>query len=317
MARIPLIYNPFSGTRTKEPDSILAGLAAPLREKIEPIELTLPFDYSEAIGQATKANSPLIVWGGDGTIHHAAKALLDIGCPVPLAAIPGGSGNGLTGGLRTPDNPIGALCNLLMGRELLIDVGRIDGEPFFNVAGCGFEGDVAHAFAKLGGSRGFIGYAKLSLKQWRHSKALNIKWDAEIAADTAPMAGLEKLKAAWRGPEPGLPDKAWSLCFANLPQYGSSLWIAPGADPTDGALQWVSLSRPSLFDMITEMPQLFRERGRTKLRAEGRLKKATVYLEHDSNWHLDGEPAAPRDRTEVTLEPKALRMMVIRGCPWE
>jgi diacylglycerol kinase family enzyme len=317
MARIPLIFNPRSGTYAKEPDAILGKLDAALKDKIEPIELALPFDYSEAIERAANAGGPLIVWGGDGTIHHAAKALFLKGCPVPLAAIPGGSGNGLAGGLRTPQNPVGALDNLLKGRELLIDVGRVDGEPFFNVAGCGFEGDVAHAFEKLGGSRGFFSYAKLSLKQWRHAKTLGIKWDAESLALAAPVTGLEKLKAAWHGPAPELPDKAWSLCFANLPQYGSSLWIAPGADPTDGALQWVSLSRPNIFDMITEMPQLFRERGRTRLRAEGRIKKAIVYLDRAAYWHLDGEPVHPRDRAEIALEPKAFRMMVIRGCPWK
>jgi diacylglycerol kinase family enzyme len=322
MALIPLVFNPNSGSRRKDPNALLAGLDAEIRACIALVEMTLPFDYTEVIDRAERAGGPLIVWGGDGTIHHAAKALLQRGCPVSLAAIPGGSGNGLTGGLRTPENPAGALNNLIKGRELRMDVGHLDGTPFFNMAGCGFEGDVAHAFdesGKSGGGRGFFNYARITLKLWRGTQPLSVEWDAEgMAQLTQSQAAtrLDKLRAAWRGPGPELPERTWSLCFANLPQYGSNLWIAPGADPTDGAMQWVSLSKPNTLDLITELPQLFRENGKTRLRCEGRLKRAVVRTDRPANWHIDGEPAPPRDRAEITLEPRAFRMMVIRGCPW-
>lgn len=314
--RIPLVFNPKSGPYWTDPDVILARMDSGTRERIDPIEMTFPFDYSEAIEKAKKADGPLIVWGGDGTIHYAAKALLQMGCPVPLAAVPGGSGNGLAGGLRTPENPVGALENLLRGREIQIDVGRIDGEPFLNLAGCGFEGDVAHVFDKSTGMRGFFSYAKIAVKLWHNTESIDVHWDAEGMVLSEPKTGLEKLKAAWDGPAPELPELAWSLCYANLPQYGSNLWIAPDADPTDGALEWVSLSKPNIIDFVTELPQLFREHGKTKLRKEGRIRKATVRFDYPVNWHLDGEPAMPRDRAEITLETRAFRMMVIRGCPW-
>jgi len=321
MALIPLVFNPNSGPRGKDPNALLAGLDAKTRGRIAPLEMTIPFDYTEAIDRAERAGGPLIVWGGDGTIHHAALELLQRGCPVALAAIPGGSGNGLTGGLRTPENPVGALYNLINGREMRMDVGRLDGEPFFNLAGCGFEGDVAHAFdesGKSGNGRGFLSYARIALRLWRQTQPLgiDIKRDAGGAVLYEPAARLDKLRAAWRGPGQEVPERAWSLCFANLPQYGNNLWIAPGADPTDGAMQWVSLSRPNVFDLVTELPQLFRERGKTKLRCEGRVNKAVVRTDRPANWHIDGEPAPPRDRAEITLEPRAFRMMVIRGCPW-
>jgi diacylglycerol kinase family enzyme len=213
-------------------------------------------------------------------------------------------------------NPIGALGNLLQGHEIRMDVGRVDGEPFFNMAGCGFEGDVAHAFDKSGNGRGFLNYAKIVLKLWGEASLMDVKWEIENSAPPAPTVGLAKLRAAWQGSVPEPPKHAWSLCFANLPQYGNSLWIAPGADPADGALQWVSLARPNVFDLIAETPQLFREDGKTRLRKEGRFRRASVRFGGPVNWHLDGEPAPPRDRAEITLEPKAFRMMVIRCCPW-
>ncbi|MDR2697057.1 MAG: hypothetical protein LBB40_01110 [Holophagales bacterium] len=316
MARIPLVFNPNSGTCGKDPDVILAGLDQEIRMRIEPLGMVFPFDYSEAIDKAKAAKAPLVVWGGDGTIHHAARELLQRGCPVPLAAVPGGSGNGLVCGLRTPENPTGAIDNLLKGREPRMDVGRVDGEPFFNLAGCGFEGDVAHGFDKYVKGRGFFNYAKVAVKLWRQAETLNVKWDAEPNVLPDVKTGLEKLREAWLGSAPELPERAWSLCFANLPQYGNNLWIAPGANPTDGAIQWASLVKPNALDLITELPQLFRERGKTRLRREGSIMGAIVRFEHQVNWHLDGEPTPPRNRAEITIEARAFRMMVIRGCPW-
>jgi diacylglycerol kinase family enzyme len=215
-----------------------------------------------------------------------------------LAALPGGSGNGLTRGLRTPVEPAAALRRLLEGRELRMDLPRLDGVPFLNVCGTGFEAAVAHRFAGLPG-RGFSTYARASWQLWRSWPRAALAWDTDLASPS------------------DLPGSAWSLCFANLPQYGSGLWIAPGADPTSGALQWATLARPSWFDLLAEVPRLFREGGHTRLRQEGRLQRALLRLEHPQPWHVDGEPATERDRAELAVEPRAFRMQVTGACPWE
>ena len=41
-----------------------------------------------------------------------------------------------------------------------------------------------------------------------------------------------------------------------------------------------------------------------------------VRLDRPQPWHLDGEPAPPRDRAELTVEPLAFRMRVTAECPW-
>jgi diacylglycerol kinase family enzyme len=274
-----------------------------------------PWDFEAAIAQARRAGGPLLVWGGDGTIHHAAKALIDQGCPVPLAAIPGGSGNGLARGLRTPLEPAGALHRLLEGRELRMDLPRLDGEPFLNVCGTGFEAAVAHRFDTLP-SRGFTTYARACWELWRTWQDSALDWEAESLPSSTPQGRVERIKNALHLSPAGLPTRAWSLCFANLPQYGSGLWIAPGADPTDGALQWATLARPSWFDLLAKVHVLFREGGHSSLRHEGRLGRATLCLERPLPWHLDGEPVAERDRAELTVEPRAFRMQVTEDCPW-
>lgn len=312
---LPLLFNPASGTSPKDPDALLRPLPREARDRVEPIPFGPPWDFEPAIEQARRAEGPLLVWGGDGTIHHAARALIERGCPVPLGAIPGGSGNGLVRGLRTPLEASGALQRLLEGRELRLDLPRLDGEPFLNICGTGFEAAVAHRFADLPG-RGFAAYARASLELWRAWKPEALAWEAEEAPMPSTDGRIERIRAAFHPGAPKLPEAAWSLCFANLPTYGSGLWIAPGADPTDGCLQWATLARPSWLTLLTEAPRLFQEGGHTALRHEGRLRRATLRLERPLPWHLDGEPAPGRDRAELTVEPRAFRMWVTGGCPW-
>jgi diacylglycerol kinase (ATP) len=292
--KLPLVFNPRSGPKGKNPDALMARLPAEVRDRIEPKPFGPPWDFEPLIRQAREAEGPLLVWGGDGTIHHAGKALVQAGCPVALAAIPGGSGNGLVRGLRTPNHPAKAVVALLEGRELVMDLPRLDGVPFLNVCGTGFEAAIAHAFDHLDG-RGFWNYTRLFFRMWRSHHLFELDMD-----------GVEG--------EP--PDMAWSVCFANLPQYGSGIWIAPNADPTDGALQWVTLKRPHTVDLCFRALPLFQRQGRTSLRKEGRLARTILRLERSMPWQMDGEPVAARDTAELTLEPKAFRMQVTKGCPW-
>jgi diacylglycerol kinase family enzyme len=197
-----------------------------------------------------------------------------------------------------------------------MDLPRLDGAPFLNVCGTGFEAAVAHRFEALPG-RGFTTYARACWELWQTWPRAALAWDAEPLPMPSEPGRIDRIRAALGTPEPLLPEAAWSLCFANLPQYGSGLWIAPGADPTDGALQWATLARPSWFDLLAKVHGLFREEGHSSLRREGRLGRATLRLERPLPWHLDGEPVAERDRAELTVEPRAFRMQVTAACPWQ
>ncbi|HJW72754.1 MAG TPA: diacylglycerol kinase family protein, partial [Geothrix sp.] len=77
--KCPLLFNAASGTQTKDPDALLRTLPKDLRERLDPIPFGPPWDFDPAIAQASQAGTPLLIWGGDGTIHHAARALLEKG----------------------------------------------------------------------------------------------------------------------------------------------------------------------------------------------------------------------------------------------
>ncbi|MDH3292362.1 MAG: diacylglycerol kinase family protein [Gemmatimonadota bacterium] len=81
------------------------------------------------------------VYGGDGTTMQAVAGMIDH--HVPVALIPGGTGNLLAGNLRLPRRPAAAARVAIRGRPRAIDLGilpREDGLHYFAVgAGAGFD----------------------------------------------------------------------------------------------------------------------------------------------------------------------------------
>lgn len=315
MTRLPILFNPAAGRGTKDPEALLRRLPKAHRDRVACIPFGAPWDFEPHIHAARQAGGPLILWGGDGTNHHAMKALRAAGCPVPMASLPGGSGNGLARGLRTPLDPAGALIRLLEGQERVIDLGLLDGEPFINLCGTGFEGKVAHAFHR-GKGRGLPGYLRDILRLWAEGERAQLRWEAEVPPASTPISPRERLRAAWQGAEPGLPTEAWSLCLANLPTHGMGLWLTPQANPTDGHLTWSTLRKPGPLEIFTQGLSLFSESAASSLRAQGRVTQGTLILDRPLPWHLDGEPIPERDRATFRVEPRAFRIQVTEACPW-
>ncbi len=82
----------------------------------------------------------VIAAGGDGTVRALAPVLSERG--IALGVLPLGTGNVLAHEIGAP-REAGALADMLMGGPQVEIVGaRANGEPFFLMAGVGFDGDV-------------------------------------------------------------------------------------------------------------------------------------------------------------------------------
>ena len=86
----------------------------------------------------------IAVYGGDGTVSHAIGAV--VGHSVPLALIPGGTGNLLAHNLGLPRQPKEAARAIVRGVPKPVDIGRVvreGGEQYFTVAcGAGFDAEI-------------------------------------------------------------------------------------------------------------------------------------------------------------------------------
>src|SRR5450755_1292831 len=144
--RTVLILNPTSGTSimAETHDSldshetmILDGLRA---HNIEPeVWYTSVEDAGEGLARkaADEHADMVIAAGGDGTIHAVASGL--IGRESVLGIIAMGTMNNLAHSLGIPTT-IEEACNVIAeGETHAIDVGKVNGQIFIEVAGIGFE----------------------------------------------------------------------------------------------------------------------------------------------------------------------------------
>ena len=83
----------------------------------------------------------VVAAGGDGTIRALAKAL-GPNAPVPIGVIPVGTGNVLARELPLPHHAAEVAEMLLNGNEIEIVGAHAGEEPFYLMAGIGFDGEI-------------------------------------------------------------------------------------------------------------------------------------------------------------------------------
>jgi diacylglycerol kinase (ATP) len=245
----------------------------------------------EAVAEGTDL---LLVAGGDGTVNEAAQGL--IGSETMLGVVPVGSGNGLARSLGIPLRLGQALRALETGVPRRMDVGLVNGEPFLNMAGAGFDAAVGRAFQRNGnhgGRRGVMTYLRLGLAGAFSYPPVHVILEA----------GGERIET-----------RILVVAFANGAQYGAGAVIAPRARLDDGLLEVVLLEEASPLEIVLNAPRLFLGsiEGFSRYRrvtAPSAILTAAAPIEH----HRDGEPEPGTGRLEVGLLPRALRVLVPRA----
>jgi len=120
-----------------------------LQDREIPVEFRLTHDRGSATELAAEVRSAgydvVVSVGGDGTIQEVVNGLVDTegNCPTPLGVIPGGTGNDFSKMLGYPREPLAALEVVLGGRVRALDLGRYGSRYFINIAGVGFDAEVA------------------------------------------------------------------------------------------------------------------------------------------------------------------------------
>ncbi|MBK9695271.1 MAG: diacylglycerol kinase family lipid kinase [Elusimicrobia bacterium] len=231
----------------------------------------------------------VVAIGGDGTINEVARAL--VGTPAALGILPKGSGNGLAREFNIPLDPTAAARALPAYRPLAIDVGRVNGELFFNVAGFGLDARIARAFenSESGGRRGRWPYIKLGVREFLRYRPspLTLHHDGGQTRVTPLLVAL-----------------------ANGKQYGSGARIAPDAVVNDGLLDVVVVENAPWHRLLVAVPRIFAGtfRRASYLRTI-RTQRLRVDFGEERPYHLDGEVRSGRSLV-VDLLPRALNVLV-------
>ena len=242
----------------------------------------------EAVSNGT---SLVVAWGGDGTVNGAAVGVT--GTAIPLAIIPGGSGNGLARDLQLPFDPARAMTIAAAGQSRRIDAGDLQGHLFFNVAGIGLDARIAGRLATHGHRRGLVGYVLATLAELRSYEvcaySISKVFDAEGHAITGDI----------------VDHPAMFIALANSRQYGSGAQIAPKALLDDGLMEVVIVEPMSSLQIARQLPAFF---GGRLQDGPGIVMRSAASMEiscaSEISFHVDGEP-----RTAA----ESLRMQTRRG----
>ncbi len=287
------IFNPHSGSNRRNPH-----LRDRAREFIAEhdwdatvVATERPRHATELARRAVDEGCTLVVAiGGDGTMNEVASALVDT--PTCFGLVPCGSGNGLGRHLGIQRPGRGAFRTLLEGRPLAIDTGMVNRDPFFCVAGTGFEALIASRFATLT-SRGFSGYLRTSASAWRAYKPEHYVIHHAAGRDTV---------------------EAFTLSISNSSQYGNNAYIAPGASVHDGLLDLTAVPRVGLHNAVPLLYRLFSGSLYRTASVQRWQGERFVIERARPGWiHTDGEPRAEVSRLEITVRPRSLRIMVPAG----
>jgi diacylglycerol kinase (ATP) len=285
--KVLIILNPNSGTQFSMD---IHDHLAPLLEHDDydcDIEYTKgPMHALDLAKEAADQNYfAVLAVGGDGTVNEVGAALMHT--DTALGIIPTGSGNGLARHMKYHMHPKKATEQILNSQSIAIDVCEVNKQPFFNVAGVGFDALVAHDFS-LKPHRGFLSYLGSALKFW-----LSI-------GDTKYKLKLDGHK---------ISPRALMITFANGSQFGNNATIAPDASLTDGYFQVCLLKKFPTYLAPIMAYRLFSGRiPNSKYLKVFRAKKVNIKRKR-KKVHLDGEPFRLSKQLKVRVVPKALNIL--------
>jgi YegS/Rv2252/BmrU family lipid kinase len=301
VARVLLIANPVAARHDEAVRHQVVDYLGREGWQVEMAVTTGPGDARELAAQGGGAGGDAVaVFGGDGTSTQAAAAL--VGTGVPLALIPGGTGNLLAGNLRIPGNPVRAARSLVKGKRLAIDLGRVvlpDGEHYFGVAcGAGVDaavmGDTATANKRRWGIGAYFASTFRVLPSIRSSVCSITVDDACFDFPAAIVLIMN--------------------CGEMIPPV---VRIRPEINPEDGILDLVAISADTPWQGIRGLLRVVFDGRREAIRETHYVRYArgtrfTVAPAEQMPMQFDGDTIG---QTPFTAEvcPKALLVMVPNG----
>lgn len=258
-------------------------------------DLTYQFTQSkeDGVAKAERAVAEgvniILVSGGDGTVSTISRVLVDT--DVALGVIPGGSGNGFARHFGIPLSPAKAAAALVTAAERRIDVGVVNGLPFFVTCSMAWDAAFVHTFEKSP-MRGILPYVFAGVQEFFEYKRQDMRvtfGDGETLDLKRPMI----------------------MTVANLTQFGGGAMIAPHALDNDGELEFIGALQKDFPLLLANLGRLFDGSASRIPRLISRsASRMTITRAKAAPIQVDGEIVEAPECIEIGVKPLALRVLV-------
>lgn len=263
---------------------------------VEEVRSEAPGHAVELASRAASSGADLVLAvGGDGTANEVANGLARCGAldTVALGLVPLGTANDFAACLGIPVDVERAVEVLTAGHRRRVDLGRVNERWFVNVAGVGFDAEVA---------------------RWVNGRP---KW---VGGTTMYVAGIFRTLARYRPTEirVRLDGVAWDaraflVAVGNSPAYAGGVRMCPGARPDDGELEVVRIGDVGKLEVFWILPRLYRgDHLRHPKVARAAARDVVVDAAVPLAVHADGEPVGTTP-AHFRVQPRTLQVVVPPG----
>jgi YegS/Rv2252/BmrU family lipid kinase len=292
--RVAVVFNPATGggdTSGRKRDTQQALEAAGL--DVLWLETT-PEDPGQGLTAKAVAEGVDLVMaqGGDGTVMACVTGLA--GTDVPLAVLPGGTGNLLATNFDIPADLEAAVDVALHGDRVRLDVAATDDDRFVVMGGIGFDAAMLRdANPKLKEHLGAVAYVLSGFKHLRR------------------RATRFRLRLDDRPP---LERTGQGVLVGNLGRLQGGLPVMPDARADDGLLDVAVLQTRTVADWLALAVRVLLRRRRKDPQLETfQARRVEVHCDRPQPVERDGDPLdTPRDHLVIEVVPRALTLCVPR-----
>ncbi len=233
-------------------------------------EFTRARRHATEIAQAAaeEGYDTIIVIAGDGTLHEVVNGM--VGTGISLGVIPAGRGNDLARSLGISTDPLAAARTCLHGHLTHIDLGKANGEYFFNVAGVGFDAEVCQQVNQgrlyVNGPLTYVVYVLKML--WYYRPVV-----CRITLD----------EKTWEQP-------VFLLVAGNGRYFGGGMLATPGADLYDGVFEVVIAGDVTRLEALQALSLIYSGKHVHLPKIQTyRARRVRVESVHSLNIEADGE----------------------------
>jgi diacylglycerol kinase (ATP) len=287
-----VILNPTANRGNMEQHRTLLRSRLEQEPQAEYVETTRRGEAEERAMHAAKEGRPIIVVGGDGSVHEVVNGILSAGRRVPLGIVAAGSGNDYAWHtLKLPRDPAAAIERAFTGQLVDSDAGIVNGRYFANSFSVGLDADIAVAASwmkKIPLMSGERLYYSTTVKQLLFGYQ-RCPW-LKFSLDEGEQAGQDTSR------------RYVLMAVTNGPTYGAGFRINPTASYSDGLLDVCTIDYTPLLRALKLLPLVQKgEHAELPEVTFFRAKAVRVSSQKPVNMQMDGETTC-----STTYEAKIL-----------